>query len=111
LCDVTGVGDPVFEALSRGGLYIDPYPFTAQSKSQLIENLTMMLEERQLVLPRVELFPELIEELEAFEYTVTESGHTRTSAPSGQHDDCVMSLALAAWMIRPSRPMSVLRMI
>jgi hypothetical protein len=111
LCDVTGVGDPIYEMLSRAGLYIDPYPFTAQSKSQLIENLTMMLEERQLVLPRIELFPELIEELEAFEYSVTESGHTRTSAPSGQHDDCVMSLALAAWQIRPSRPMSVLRQI
>jgi hypothetical protein len=102
LCDTTGVGDPIYEALDRAGLDIEPYPFTAQSKSQLIENLVMMLEQRQLELPRVEVFPELIEELEAFEYSVSEQGHTRTSAPSGQHDDCVMSLALAAWQVRPA---------
>jgi len=48
------------------------------------------------VLPRPDLWPEGIDELEAFEYSVTDSGNVRTSAPSGIHDDCVIALALAA---------------
>ena len=56
-----------------------------------------MLERREIVLPRPELAPELVDELEAFEYSITDSGNVRTSAPSGAKDDCVMGLALAAW--------------
>ncbi|NUP96348.1 MAG: hypothetical protein HUU28_09310 [Planctomycetaceae bacterium] len=99
-CDVTGVGDPVYEQLRRDGCSVVPYPFTAKSKSALIENLSLMLEQRTLVLPRPEICPELIDELESFEYSVTESGNVRTGAPSGGHDDCVVSLALAAWQVR-----------
>jgi hypothetical protein len=99
-CDVTGVGDPIYEALRKEGCRVEPYPFTARSKAALVENLTLMLEERRLVLPRVELWPEGIEELEGFEYSVSEAGNVRSGAPSGMHDDCVMSLALAAWQAR-----------
>jgi hypothetical protein len=53
-------------------------------------------------LPRYELWPEGIDELEAFEYSVTEQGNVRTSAPSGLHDDCVIALGLTAWRLRPS---------
>jgi hypothetical protein len=56
----------------------------------------MMLEHQKLTLPRPELWPEGIDELEAYEYSVTDSGTLRSSAPGGQHDDCVMALALAA---------------
>ncbi|MBK8172774.1 MAG: hypothetical protein IPK60_20890 [Sandaracinaceae bacterium] len=62
-----------------------------------------MLEQRQIVLPRPELWPDGIDELEAFEYSVTDSGNTRMSAPGGMHDDCVIALALAAWQVRPTR--------
>ena len=54
----------------------------------------------KIVLPKPELWPEGIDELESFEYSVTDSGNVRTSAPSGQHDDCVVALALAAWELR-----------
>jgi hypothetical protein len=102
LCDVTGVGDPIYEALTKAGLDVSPYSFTSRSKSDLVENLTLMLEQQQLVLPRAELWPEGIDELEAFEYSVTDQGNVRTSAPSGMHDDAVMALALAAWEVRPA---------
>ena len=62
-----------------------------------------MLEQRQLALPRAELWPEGIDELESFEFSVTDTGHSRTSAPSGMHDDCVVALALAAWKVRLAR--------
>jgi hypothetical protein len=45
-----------------------------------------------------------IDELRAFEYSVTDNGSVRTGAPYGSHDDCVVALALAAWQVRPSLP-------
>ena len=44
--------------------------------------------------------PELIEELEAFEYTTTPEGNIKTGAPSGYHDDCVIALGMAALALR-----------
>jgi hypothetical protein len=95
--DSTGAGEPVYEALRRAGVLVKPYPFTAKSKDALIRNLSFMLEQREIVLPRPELWPEGIDELEAFEYSVTDQGNVRTGAPGGMHDDCVIALALAAW--------------
>jgi len=107
LCDTTGVGDPVYEQLRRAGVYSNPYPFTAKSKAALIENLTLTLEQGRIVLPRQDLWPEGIDELESFQYSVTDAGNVRTGAPSGVHDDCVISLALAAWQLKrdPGGPM------
>ena len=56
---------------------------------------------RLLRLPKPTLWPEGIDELEAFQFSVTDMGNVRTSAPSGFHDDCVMALALAAWHLPP----------
>ncbi len=58
-------------------------------------------------LPKPELWPDGIDELEAFEYSVTDLGNVRTSAPYGMHDDCVIALALAAWPLRPSKPRDI----
>lgn len=104
LCDTTGVGDPVHENLRASGVPAESYPFTMKSKTALIDNLALMLEKQCIVLPRPEVFPVLIDELEAFEYSVTERGNVSSGAPHGGHDDCVISLALAAWKVRPSRP-------
>jgi len=104
LTDSTGMGEPVFESLRAAGVRAQPYPFTQKSKASLIDNLALMLERGQITLPRPELWPEGIDELEAFEFSVTDNGTVRTGAPYGVHDDCVMALALAAWTIRPSRP-------
>jgi hypothetical protein len=86
--------------MRKAGLRVDSYKFTAQSKTDLINHLSLMLEQKKLVLPRPEAWPEGIDELESFEYSVTETGHTRTGAPSGYHDDCVIALALAAWQVK-----------
>jgi hypothetical protein len=48
------------------------------------------------------VWPEGIDELESFEFSVTDSGNVRTGAPGGGHDDCVIATALAAWQVRPS---------
>jgi hypothetical protein len=102
LVDTTGAGEPVFESLRREGVNVEAYPFTAKSKAALIDNLSLRLEKRELKLPRYELCPALIDELEAFEYSTTDNGHVRTGAPGGMHDDCVIALALAAWQAKAS---------
>ena len=100
LVDSTGGGEPVFEAMCAAGIRAEGYPFTAASKNALINNLALLFERREIRIPRYELFPTLVDELEAFEYSVTDSGNVRTSAPSGQHDDHVASLGLAAWAVQ-----------
>ena len=103
LCDSTGVGEPVYESLRHAGCWAVAYPFTQRSKAALINNVALLLEQRLVVLPRPELWPEGIDELEAFEYSITDTGNVRTSAPHGYHDDCVIALALAAWELAPAR--------
>jgi hypothetical protein len=97
LVDSTGAGEPIYESLRAAGCRVRPYPFTVKSKNALINNLSLMLEREELELPTPALCPELTDELEAFEYSVTEQGHVKTGAVAGTHDDCVISLALAAW--------------
>ena len=98
--DSTGAGEPIYEALCRAGCYAEPYPFTSKSKAALIDNLSLLLEKKEITLPRPELWPEGIEELESFQFSVTDAGNTSTGAPHGRHDDCVTALALAAWNLR-----------
>jgi hypothetical protein len=102
LVDSTGAGEPIYESLLRAGCAARPYPFTARSKAALVDNLAIMLERSEIVLPRFDLCPELLEELEGFEYTVTDAGSDKTSAPSGQHDDFVAAHGLAFWQVAES---------
>ena len=103
LVDSTGAGEPVYEALRHAGCDAEAYPFTMKSKSALIDNLAMMLEKGTIALPKPELWPIGIDELEGFEYSITDNGHVRSNAPSGGHDDCVIATALAAWQRQESR--------
>lgn len=91
LIDSTGVGDPVYDTLRTAGAVIEPYHFTNPSKENLIRGLMIALEQNEITYPEI---PELINELEAFEYTQGTTGMMRYSAPSGFHDDCVIALAL-----------------
>jgi hypothetical protein len=94
--DSTGVGDPVYDDLLRAGLNIIPFKFTNSSKIQLIENLVIAIQNKTISFPSI---PELVNELDIFEYSKTPGGAVKYSAPSGYHDDCVISLALACWDI------------
>ena len=96
--DSTGVGEPILESLRRGGVSAQPYAFTQRSKAALIDNLAIAFEKRKIILPKPTLAPELIDELEAFEYSVSETGNVKTGAPGGMHDDCVIALSLSAWI-------------
>lgn len=91
--DATGIGDPIFEALRKRKLSITPFTFTAASKLEIIDGLALALERGHIRLMDV---PELEHELCAFEYTMRPGSRTpQMSAPDGEHDDCVIALALA----------------
>ncbi|MEK9725006.1 MAG: hypothetical protein VW405_16190, partial [Rhodospirillaceae bacterium] len=100
LVDSTGAGEPVFEALLEAGVRCEGYHFSQSSKSALVNNLAMMLEREEIALPTAQAWPEGIDELEAFEYSVKDSGAVKTGAPAGMHDDCVCAVMLAAWGAR-----------
>jgi hypothetical protein len=93
--DRTGIGDPVVENLKRRGLNIgedDAIAFTEVRRMNLLNHLSMLLEQDKIQIPNDE---GLINELESFQYSLSDLGKIKVMAPQGMHDDRVMSLALA----------------
>ncbi len=97
LIDSSGVGDPVCDELQRKNVQLEGHKFTYASKKDLIENLSMIIENQQVTIPPI---PELINELKLFGYKTLASGNFHYGAPEGYHDDTVIALALAAWQIK-----------
>ena len=92
--DSTGVGDSIFDDLSRMKVNVEGFRITSNEiKRKLIENLIIALENEEISFPNI---PELVNELKIFGYEYSEtSGKVHYNAPSGFHDDCVIALALA----------------
>lgn len=104
VCDATGIGDPLIEALNRDleNVRAEEFHFTAASKPALIDRLTSIFEHGWL---KMEPHPELLRELAHFEVSQTDAGGARFGGASGYHDDLVIALALAAWKLpRTYRP-------
>ena len=96
LIDSTGVGDPPFEALRKQGLNVRGYQFTNASKEDLIDALAMAIENGEI---RLQDVTAQTNELMAYQYELTPSRNVRMNAPEGMHDDCVIALALANWLL------------
>lgn len=92
--DSTGLGDPIYETLRRRNVNVRPFHFTNSSKESLIDNLAMLIENARCRLMDID---EQTQELMSYQYEITASRNIRMNAPDGCHDDCVISLALAAW--------------
>lgn len=92
IAEANSMGMPIIEQLAREGLRVRAFTTTNASKAQVVEELALAFERKQITIP-----PDqgLIDELEAFESQRLPSGLTRYSAPAGIHDDRVMSLCLA----------------
>jgi hypothetical protein len=90
--DGTGLGDPIVEDVRNAGCHVECFIISTRSKQDLIESLRASIEFGRITFPTI---PVLIRELKSFEYAVTTSGNIKYSAPSGQHDDTVLALALA----------------
>ena len=94
IIDSTVVGEPIREDLSRMGLLVDDIRFTNQSKKELIEKLSIFIEQKMIWIPPKQ---ELTDELKSFGYSLSDFGNVVYKAPQGLHDDAVISLALAVW--------------
>lgn len=101
IMDSTGLGDPIYDELnSIPGLRVEPVRFTETIRNQLLWNLQMKIEQGLLTLPNN---PLLLDELKSFQYRLPEVNEIRVrpklqmGVPSGVHDDCVFSLALAIY--------------
>ncbi len=96
--DSTGIGDPIVQTIQSAGITVQPYKIGGSaSKQQLVEKLRINIENGAISIPRNKHTAPLISELKAYEYSFTPGGVIKYEAPSGKHDDCVISLALAMW--------------
>jgi phage terminase large subunit-like protein len=86
------MGDPVINMLYERDLPVLPFTTTNATKQTIIDGLALAFEQSQIRILKDNV---LINELQAYEATQLPSGLVRYGAPSGSHDDCVMSLALA----------------
>jgi hypothetical protein len=109
--DGTGIGEPLQRDLRKyteekygRTLQITPFKFTSQSKMQLIQLLAVKIEQQGIIYPEIDV---LINELQAFTYTLMPSGYIKYEAPPGSHDDCVMALALATWGAYNNMPLQI----
>lgn len=82
--------------LHAAGVPVEPVTFTSQRKTQMVENLITSVEQGAITIPDI---PQLISEMQTFEYDVTRTGNVRYHAPeeSGFYDDCVDALSLSNW--------------
>ena len=80
---------------------VERFLFGAESKTRLVDHLTLGLSARALTYPYHRV---LLRELRGFEYGgATAGGRHRMAAKGGGHDDTVMALALA-WYGAPDGP-------
>ena len=115
LADGNSIGDPLAETLQteigkalgpgqRAGT-VERFTFGAESKTKLIDKLTLGLSARAVQYPPHRV---LLSELRGFEYgAVGASGKARMGARSGAHDDVVIALALAWWAAPEGAPAPV----
>jgi hypothetical protein len=92
IAEQNSMGQPIIEQLTRDGLRIDPFTTTNASKAQVVESLALAFERGEI---RVLNDPVMVGELVAYQAERLPSGLMRYGAPSGQHDDAVMALAMA----------------
>lgn len=92
IAESNAMGKPNNDELRRMGLPVRDFVTTNATKADAIESLAAAFEQGNI---RILDDPTLIAELQSYEVERLHSGMVRYSAPSGMHDDCVMSLCLA----------------
>lgn len=96
VAESNSIGQPNIEELQRMGVPLTGFNTTNQTKTEIIQNLELALEKRE-----VQLLDNDVQkaELTSYESERLPSGLVRYNAPSGMHDDTVMALALALWTV------------
>ena len=96
LCEQNSIGDVLYETMKKQWQDTHPFVTSNSSKKEIIEGLVLDLNEDNITVPSEDLFPPLLFELDAYEYQYSPKTRTVTyNAPSGLHDDTVISICLA----------------
>ena len=96
MVEVNSIGDVIYEQIKREWQDTHPFITTSKSKNEIIEGLILDVNESNVMIPNSQLFPWLLNELEVFTYDYNPKTRSiRYGHPSGLHDDCVISLAIA----------------
>lgn len=116
LVDATGLGDPVIDMLRRAGMDVTPVFLTGGdkairqhgelrlSKTLMVSNLQVLLQEHRVHLPKTSESDALVDELLTFEIHINDKAHVETGAfKVGVHDDLAVSLGLATWDSEPGQ--------
>jgi terminase large subunit-like protein len=94
--DATSVGDPVIEMIEKAGTRVDGFVFTGNSRTELLDQLSVHYDNRTIRIPQ-ELDDGILgEEIRSFHSEIDDGKKVRYVA-SGEFDDCVMALALATY--------------
>lgn len=91
--DNTGVGSGLADFMNRK-VNAFPFTFTNESKNELVNRLIVACEYGEIRIPNIAT---IRQEFELFSYQLTKTGKLSYGAPSGKHDDCVFSIAMAHW--------------
>lgn len=96
--DATGIGSPIFDDLSRARVPVEAFHFTNQSKKEIIEQLSISIEQRY-----IRIIPDEVSflEFDSYEFNFTPSGLVTYNARAGMHDDIVIAHALAVSELHP----------
>jgi len=94
--EINSVGDAVYEMLQdelKGIIYIEPFMTTSKSKQDMIEQMMVANQNKEFTILSD---PEIKKEFNLFTYEYNpKTRNVKYSAPSGFHDDIVMSTAIA----------------
>lgn len=102
LAEENSIGSVNIEALQAEGMKVTPFMTTAESKKNIIEGLALKIERESLTLLNDDVQKG---ELQAFNYERKPGGGFKYAAPSGMHDDTVMTLAICAHAAELTVPM------
>ena len=101
LMDATGIGAPILEQCKGLGLPVEGLVLHTRTKQELLANLRLLLETREIELPDS---MELLTSLNCINAERTATGGFVFSHPPGSHDDLAYALALAAWKAGRGEP-------
>ena len=90
--DATGLGDPIYDDLARARVKVVGYKITAATRTPLLENLILLIEQGRIALLNQ---PIQTAELKAMQPHRDPSGLIRYRTPEPLHDDIVFANALA----------------
>jgi len=96
--DATGIGDVFCDELARMNVAVEPIKISEPLKRELVQRLSMWIQRKYIsILP----IKETTDELGDYAYKKGHTGKYVYGAPTGRHDDIVMSIALAVSQLNP----------